>query len=531
MLWNLNRDKEAIITEVKSRVLDEVREEQADHLLEFINDTLFHERERLRKHAALYRNGSQERTLYNGLSRNLGNLSSMQLWELLEKLVQNYLDEVVGNFDSLMYQIGTMILPGGLTILLNTMSPLRILKNFPQIPSIESTMIIGGVTEKLQRLKEKGAVLVYVPQHQSNLDSPILGLSLYKSNLPPVMYGAGLNLFQIPIFPIFMDRLGAYRVDRLKTSRLYKKVLKEYAATTMEFGYDHLFFPGGTRSRSGGIEKRLKKGLLGTALKAFVSCREQNKDLRFYIVPVTVSYHLVLEARTLVRDHLLETGKHRYIITDDESSQPLIIFNFVNRLLSLEGKVYINFCDPLDPFGNAVDEDGHSVDGKGRKIDIDGYITRDGAIVSDSQRNTVYTRELEKKIVSSYFANTIILTTHLVSHALFRSLRKRSASGDLFKFLREESYQHSVPCDEFQSELEGLLERLTAMEKEGRARLEPRIKNKSPLDILMNALRYFGVFHENPVIERKGNRLFTQDPNLLYYYSNRLAGHNLEVSS
>jgi glycerol-3-phosphate O-acyltransferase len=37
----------------------------------------------------------------------------------------------------------------------------------------------------------------------------------------------------------------------------------------IERGYHSLFFPGGTRSRSGMVEKRLKLGLAGTGVEAF----------------------------------------------------------------------------------------------------------------------------------------------------------------------------------------------------------------------------------------------------------------------
>ncbi len=80
---------------------------------------------------------------------------------------------------------------------------------------------------------------------------PVLaaGYAIYMAGLPPVCYGAGLNLFYNKFLGFFMNRLGAYKVDRRKKHSLYKNVLKEYAAVSMELGYDNLFFPGGTRSR------------------------------------------------------------------------------------------------------------------------------------------------------------------------------------------------------------------------------------------------------------------------------------------
>ena len=128
---------------------------------------------------------------------------------------------------------------------------------------------------------------------------------------------AGLNLFGNPVVGLFMRNLGAYTVDRLKRDPLYKLVLKEYATYSLELGYPGLFFPGGTRARSGMVEKHLKMGLLGTTLAAFrnnlVARRPQP---RLFIFPVTVSYPLVLEASTLIEDCLRREGQARYIIDE-----------------------------------------------------------------------------------------------------------------------------------------------------------------------------------------------------------------------
>ena len=99
-----------------------------------------------------------------------------------------------------------------------------------------------------------------------------------------------------------MHNMGAYRVDRRIRARLYKDVLKAYASVMVERGYHSLFFPGGTRSRSGLIEQRLKLGLLGSAVEAFSRNQVQGLERRVYIVPTTINYALVLEAETLVEE-------------------------------------------------------------------------------------------------------------------------------------------------------------------------------------------------------------------------------------
>ena len=52
-----------------------------------------------------------------------------------------------------------------------------------------------------------------------------------------------------------MARLGAYNVDRRLRFDLYKEVLKTFSQVILENGLHSIFFPGGTRSRSGLIER------------------------------------------------------------------------------------------------------------------------------------------------------------------------------------------------------------------------------------------------------------------------------------
>jgi glycerol-3-phosphate O-acyltransferase len=57
---------------------------------------------------------------------------------------------------------------------------------------------VEGPIEKLRRLAKIGT-LVLVPTHSSNLDSVALGYVLMREGLPPVVYGAGKNLFSNPL--------------------------------------------------------------------------------------------------------------------------------------------------------------------------------------------------------------------------------------------------------------------------------------------------------------------------------------------
>ena len=86
-----------------------------------------------------------------------------------------------------------------------------------------------------------------VPTHFSNLDSILIGWVIHVLGLPPFIYGAGLNLFNIKILAYFMNSLGAYKVDRRKKNPIYLEALKSYSNLAIQEGAHSLFFPGGTR--------------------------------------------------------------------------------------------------------------------------------------------------------------------------------------------------------------------------------------------------------------------------------------------
>jgi glycerol-3-phosphate O-acyltransferase len=273
-----------------------------------------------------------------------------------------------------------------------------------------------------------------------------------------LLYGAGINLFSNPITSFFMHNLGAYRVDRKKQSLLYKAVLKEYTTFALEMGYHQLFFPGGTRSRSGAVEQHLKKGLLGTLTQAFVNNLNANKaNPKFFIVPCTLSYKLVLEAEALIKNYLAETGKASYIIEDDEFSKPRRVLNFLTSIISLNDDITVTFSPALDLVGNRVDEHGHSLDKRGRIVDTLSFVSRDGEAYHDEQRNHEYTNEAALAIAERYLQDNVVMSTHLVSRAIFRMLQQRNPELDLYRLLRTGGDAPSFGLSDVCAEVERLL--------------------------------------------------------------------------
>src|SRR5262249_13430344 len=150
--------------------------------------------------------------------------------------------------------------------------------------------------------------------------------------------------------------------------------LKTYSCVLLERGYHSIFFPGGTRSRSGGVERRLKLGLVGSAVEAYARTVMAGRERRVFFVPVTINFLIALEAETLIADYLSESGKGRFIIDDDESTRLDRMLAFARKLFDMDGAIVIRFSEPMDPFGNRVDDQGDSYDRRGRRIDPASYV-------------------------------------------------------------------------------------------------------------------------------------------------------------
>ncbi len=496
---------------------------------EVINEILYLERERLRQRPS-YGDSEADHRFYRRIRRKLPRSSEGTRKELLREILQRYTDEICGHFNPRVFSLATRSLPVMLTGLLNGLSPKRLLSHRKALPRVEEQLLIQGPIQQIRRLHERG-IVVYTPTHSSNLDSIILGYGFHQAGLPPVAYGAGLNLFANPVLGFFMRNLGAYTVDRMKQGPIYKQCLKAYATVSMELGYDNLFFPGGTRSRSNVVERDLKRGLLGTTLSAFYNNLKLKKEKpRIYIVPTTINYPLVLEASTLIDDHLRRAGKARYIIMDDEFSRWQRQLDFMKGLFELDQRIRICFGAPLDPFGNSINEEGDSLDPKGRVIDPARYLMEDGELRVDAVRDAEYTTTLAERIAEAFQSETVVTANNVAAFALFELSLRQSGTQDLYRFLRELGPETDLPIHEVEEEIEALSGELKALERVGKVQLDPVVQAGTPGEILSAALRSLGSYHHKAALHREGVRVRVEDANLLFFYRNRLDSYGLRDS-
>jgi glycerol-3-phosphate O-acyltransferase len=494
---------------------------------EALATTLYHESRRLEQSDGSERDDA-DRAFYARMTAQLPRADASSLARMLRAVVGRYAGEIQGHFDPRVYAFATRAVPMLLTALLHGIAPSRMLAGLGHLGSADDQVLPGGALERLRELARQGTV-VLVPSHASNLDSLVVGYVLYRMGLPPFAYGAGLNLLSNPIEGFFLRHLGAYTIDRRKTDPIYRDVLKEYAVASLEDGRHQLFFPGGTRSRSGALESRLKKGLLGTAVTAFGRTLSAGRgDARFYVVPCTLTYPLVLEAQSLVGDYLRAAGKASLVLPGDEFWLVRRWADFFRGLMELSVQVHVIIGEPLDPLGNAVDDRGVSRDARGRPLDPRRYFMANGLVTADRERDAAFTDGLADRVLAAYRRDNVALPTSVVAFAAFEQLRARFRHSSLHRALRETAISaEPLPVADVIATLERLLGEIRAIAARGRIRLGPQVRSARPAAILDEALRHFSMYHPIAVLTRGPGGIMVGDARLLFYYRNRLDGYDL----
>ena len=521
-LARFNSERDRIIATVKRRVVDahvSAAEDDPECSLEYVlNEVAFAEIKRYEKSHG--KEAKKKLSKWKDLALRLGRMSESEKRRELEQLVGWHAQDIAGNFNPKVYRFANDIIPSALSFLLAPISSVR--EGLDALGGLGRQVQVEGALDLVRAAADSGT-LVFAPTHTSNLDSIVLGFGLSRVGLPPVTYGAGKNLFSNPLISYFMQNLGAYRVDRRLRFGLYKEVLKEYSTVLLERGFHSLFFPGGTRCRSGRVEQRLKLGLLGTSLAAFGNTQiEGISNRRIFIVPVTINYRLVLEAETLVEDYLAETGKSRYIIEDDEFSRIGRVLEFARKLLAHGSSVIIRVGQPMDVFGNRVNDDLDSLDHAGRILDSRSLLWNANDEVSrDAQRDAVYTRRTGRALAQAFRRETVFLSTHLVCRSVMDEVVRRTQITDLYKLLRVPTSAVKIDVTATLKGIDRLRERLIESPQWGQ--LDSALTERSAEQVLDDGLRSLSTYHTRAVLTRVGDSIRIGYGKLLFYYQNRMS--------
>ncbi len=164
-----------------------------------------------------------------GASGELAGVDADYQQQILDKIINRYSVEIAGHFDPSVYEFAKKLVPFGFSRLLKTNLGQRYTEQWKERYNPSDKIHLTGDIDTVRSLAKK-ATLIMVPTHFSNIDSILIGWAIQAIGLPAFIYGAGLNLFSIKLLSYFMDRLGAYKVDRRKKNQIYLETLKTYSS-------------------------------------------------------------------------------------------------------------------------------------------------------------------------------------------------------------------------------------------------------------------------------------------------------------
>lgn len=447
--------------------------------------------------------------------------------ELLKLIIEKYANEISGSFKKNSYKFAKRFVTFGFARLLNAARVKGLLALFSKQLDLDDKLHVVGEIDQLRELATRGTV-VMIPTHFSNLDSILIGWVIQYLGLPPFMYGAGLNLFNIKLLAYFMNSLGAYKVDRRKKNLIYLETLKAYSRQAIAKGCHSLFFPGGTRSRSGQIEKSLKLGLLSTAIEAQREMYQHGQfDRKVFVVPVVINYHFTLEAPLLIKEYLRRVGKERYYVEVDEFSTSYKIATFMLKFMTKGSNISVSIGRGLDVLGNTVTLNGDSVDRNGNLIEVKDYFIRNKEITYDEQRENEYVRMLSKKVVDEYYRYNRVFASHLLAYVIFKMLERKHPKLDLYNILRLSDDDLVVDYNEVKKNFKKLRKEVERLYSEKKIDMADHMKDKA-IEAIDVGLKNLGLYHDKRPLIKKKDKIIVQDTNTLYYYHNRMSGYELE---
>ena len=537
-VYQLSKNRKEFLEEVTRKSIDRILELRPSRkqLIDELEATVYREQNRIKRNRWRV-DPKDDSRFWSDVKKDLIESSAKTTEEsdktheeILKRIVMRYANEIAGNFKPNSYRVTRELIKFWFSRLLNGARVKKFGAFFRNQYTLRDKIQIVGKVKLLRKLAKKGTV-VMVPTHFSNLDSILIGWVIHSLGLPAFIYGAGLNLFNIKIFAYFMNSLGAYKVDRRKKNLPYLETLKMYSNVAIQKGAHSLFFPGGTRSRSGLLEKQLKLGLLSTAIEAQRNLYMENPDAvevrKIFVVPVTLNYNFVLEAPDLIDDYLHVKGQDKYFPEQDKHGSVQLL-KFLFKFFTKGSNISVSIGPALDVLGNYVDEEGHSIDNQGRLIHTKDYFISSGQISIDMQREDEYTRMLSQKIVSEYHKINRVFASHLAAFVAFEMWQRKFPKLDLFGLLRLPEEDLELDYAEFRETFKRVRKRIYELRDQEKVYFATHLKGKVE-NVLKLGIENVGIFHlKRPLLLNKKGNIITKDLTVLYYYHNRLVGYDLE---
>ena len=249
---------------------------------------------------------------------------------------------------------------------------------------------------------------------------------------------------------------------------------------------------------------------------------------KIFVVPVVLNYHFVLEAPSLIREHLRREGQERYYVEGDEFATSYKITKFLVKFFTKGSDISVSIGAAMDLLGNPVDAEGHSLDKQGNIISMREYFCSGGTISRDEQRENEYTRMLGQAILKSYYRINQVFSSHLVAFVAFEIIRQQHRSLDLYNLLRLPEEDLVIPYPRFREMCERVRTEILRLQSVGKVDVAPHLRDG--LDkVIDHGLSNVGLYHaRRPLLKNKNGDIITLNLNTLYYYHNRLEGYELD---
>ena len=481
-------------------------------IIEEIKNTLYREKLRISK-IHWKADPADDKIFWSNIEKEIANINydeniSILEQKLLSKIINRYTKEITGNFKRTHYSFTRRLIIAFFARLLNTA---RLRNPFGNL-DLDSKINIIGKIKKLRKLSKIGTI-VMVPTHFTHLDSALIGWTISHLGLPAFMYGAGLVLYNMNLFSYFFNSLGAYKVDRRKKHLLYLETLKTYTQQAIINDCHNLFYPGGTRSRSGSIEEKLKLGLLGSSLDAQKEL--DNKNKKIFIVPVTFNYQFILEAPALINQHISSNNPDKFYLDDLGYSNSFKIITFLIKFFSKSNRISVSFGQPMDIYGNSVNKKG-SIN-KINKVILNNDYSKKAEIL-----NT-----LSKKIVQEHKSGTQVFSSMLIAFLSFEIINNKYKRLELYNIFKLPNNDLEIEVIYFTKFYNKAIKVIQELASNNKIKLSDEINYPIDKQIKIGC-ENLGLYHPIRPVQLKNNIIKIKNIKMLYYYHNRLVGFNIE---
>jgi glycerol-3-phosphate O-acyltransferase len=526
------RAKDTFLKAVSSSAVMDILDSETDSLTlrKDLAKSLAQEQERLQK--MRWKVDLKDETSFWSQKIDALNQDEIPFPALLEDITLHYANEISGGFNLWHYRLAQASASYSLNRLLNPMRARHPRTVAQMRAKLQEQIHILGSTNELRQLARKGTI-VMVPTHCSHFDSVLIWWVIGTLGLPPFIYGAGLNLFNRQFFAYFMNKLGAYKVDRRKKNIAYLTTLKAYSSLALHWGCHSLFYPGGTRSRTGELENSLKLGLLSTAINA----QQLNYEVygknasKIFIVPVVFNYHFVLEAPFLIRDYLVTQGDYVYNKPEkDWINNSYKLLKLIKNFATKGSSITVSIGQPMDVVGNEVDITGASYNSQREHIDLYKVFmepTQDE--IEKGQKIKEYTRNLGERIVKSYRKNNCVISSCLLAFVAFELMRNKYSELSLKDFLILPNTSLVLPYPSLERAFEQVRQAVLKLATQGIIQVSEELQQGTITAMIMHGLSNLGLYHDQlPLIRNKEGDITTRDICSLLYYHNKLTGYELE---